>query len=46
MDIYGVINVLFNGGLFLIALLAYLDNGTTSTNKKAYPVSTRIGDSH
>ena len=26
MNTYEVINVLFNGGLFLIALLAYLDN--------------------
>ena len=38
MDTYEVLSLLFLGGTFLIALLAYLDNRDNKAKKIAYPV--------
>ena len=38
MDTYEVLSLLFLGGTFLIALLAYLDNRDNKRKKIAYPV--------
>lgn len=38
MDTYQVLTLLFLGGTFLVALLAYLDNRNNKPKNNAYPV--------